>query len=440
MIRAWCGKALRLPIVFWIRVAFGIGASERIDVMEAFFRKARASGFVACAGVVCLALAACSQPVNHRPLSAADFQETSLQEIFEDRFWGDELPPNFEERVSENARLLKERYPGGKDPISGTDPYSRLLAISGGGANGAFGAGVLAGWTESGKRIEFDVVTGVSTGAIIAPFAFLGPDYDEIILDIYASGAREDVFELTFLGGLLFGSALADTAPLRRQIENHVTLELIEAIAEEHEKGRDLYIITTHFDARRPVVWNVGAIAARRDQEAVRLIRKIIQASTAIPVFFPPVPIEFELGERTFTELHVDGGLSHSVFAYPSQIPVARMDEMLGVNFRREIYLIVNSNKQTRYDPAPAGTLSIAGRAVRTLLQNQLNADVERIFRVSRRDGIAFKMISIPESFEATGSTDFDSDYMQAVWDVGKGRGRTGACWRDRPYSIGPEE
>ncbi|MGF1551234.1 MAG: patatin-like phospholipase family protein [Paracoccaceae bacterium] len=386
--------------------------------------------------VVLAALTGCARPVEHRPLSPEAHAATELREVFPHRFWGDEAPDEIERRIRERAPALRARFPEAVDARPEEAPFSRLLAISGGGANGAFGAGLLAGWSESGERVDFGVVTGVSTGAIIAPFAFLGPDYDETLVDIYAAGARDQVFEPTPLGGLLFGSAAADTTPLRRQIERHVTPELIEAIAREYERERQLFIVTTHFDANRPVVWDIGAIATERDDEAVRLIREIIQASAAIPAFFPPVPIAFEHDGQTFTELHVDGGLSHNVFAYPAQIPVGRLDEILGLRFRREIYVIQNSNERLDYSPAPTRLVPIAARAINTLLQNHLNADLERIYWLSRRDGLGFGMVAIPESFEADGSTAFDPVYMRALIEVGREIGRTGTFWRDRPATI----
>ena len=280
---------------------------------------------------------ACSREVQHIPLDPQEFQTTTLTEIHPHRFWGDEAPENLEEKIQANATLLRQRFPDAVNAVAATAPVNRLLAISGGGADGAFGAGLLAGWSESGTRVEFEVVTGVSTGAMIAPFAFLGPAYDDTIVDIYATANPDKVFELALVGGLLLGSAATDTTPLKRQIETYVTLDLINRLADERARARSLFIVTTHFDARRPVVWDIVAIAQGRDDQAVDLIRQIILASAAIPALFPPVPMEFELDGKTFTELHVDGGLSYNIFAYPAQIPVRRLNELLGLTFRREV-------------------------------------------------------------------------------------------------------
>lgn len=382
-------------------------------------------------------LAACSQAVPHIPLSAAEFQQTSLRDIYPHRFWGDAAPKDVEKLVRARGAELRLLYQD-SETGSGQQWTSRLLAISGGGADGAFGAGLLTGWSESGTRVEFEVVTGVSTGAIIALFAFLGSEYDETLIEIYESGTQEKVFQLALFGGLLLGSAATDTTPLALQIERYVTPDLIEAIAREHERGRNLFIVTTHFDARRPVVWDVGAIAEKRNEEAARLIRQIIRASAAIPALFPPVAIEFERDGRTFTELHVDGGVSHNVFAYPAQIPVARLNELLGLDLHREVYVIQNSNVRFPYAPSETDVVSIAQRAVSTLLQNQLNLDVERIHFLAQRDGLVFRMVAIPETFEANGATDFDPTYMRRLIDVGRTLGRSGDFWLDRPPTLEP--
>lgn len=383
-------------------------------------------------------IGACSKAVDHQPLARSQFEQTTFRDTYPHRFWGDQGLEDIERLAQARVPQLRQLYPDAAKSLSVEAPLSRLLAISGGGADGAFGAGLLAGWTESGKRVEFEVVTGVSTGAIIAPFAFLGPDYDETIVDIYANGSSDKVFELALFGGLLLGSAATDTTPLASQIERYITPDLIEEIASENERGRSLFIVTTHFDARRPVVWDIGAIAEARDANALKLIRQIIRASAAIPALFPPVPIEFESNGQMFTELHVDGGLSHNVFAYPAQIPVARLNEILGLTFRREIYVIQNSNVRFPYAPAPTTVVPISQKAISTLLQNQVNADVERIYFLAERDDVDFRIAAIPEDFEADGATDFDPEYMNALIDVGRSLGRQGDFWLDRPSTLEP--
>jgi predicted patatin/cPLA2 family phospholipase len=383
-----------------------------------------------------LLLSACAQTVIHHPLSTADYEAMDFADAGgTERWWGDALPPDLEAGLRENAKILRKRFPEAVHATQENAPVQNILALSGGGANGAFGAGVLVGWSESGQRPEFEMVTGSSTGSIIAPFAFLGSEYDDVLLEIYSSVTRDDIYQPKILTGLLSGSALADTTSLQNQIEKYVTQELVAAIAVEYQKNRTLFMVTTHFDAMRPMIWNIGAIATNGGPDATALIRKVILASSAIPIMFPPVPIEWEKDGKHFTELHVDGGVTRNVFAYPAQISVKQIEKIQGLTFRKKIFVIQNSNSQLRYEPAKTGVMSIAGRAVKGLLQNKGNADVERIYYLSQRDDIAFNMIEIPNSFVADGATDFDPDYIAELLALGRATGKRGDFWYDKPPS-----
>ena len=111
----------------------------------------------------------------------------------------------------------------GKADLNQTSNY---LSLSGGGDNGAFGAGLLVGWTEQGSRPEFNLVTGISTGALIAPFAYLGKDYDPILREVYTQIKPSDVFKSRgFLSGF-FGDGLADTTPLYGLISKYIISKL----------------------------------------------------------------------------------------------------------------------------------------------------------------------------------------------------------------------
>jgi predicted acylesterase/phospholipase RssA len=380
---------------------------------------------------VALLAAACTTEVAHSPLTAKQFRNVELRGVYPFRIWGDEAPENIEKLMAARIEQTRERY---ADREGG--PAQRLLALSGGGANGAFGAGLLSGWTETGTRPDFDIVTGVSTGAILAPFAFLGPGYDRQLVDIYRTGSQEKVFKPNPLLKVALGSAALDTTPLKKQIDQYFTSDLVAAIAQEHQRGRNLFIITTHLDANRPVVWDIGAMALAGGSEHLQMIRRVILASASIPGLFPPVPIQFEHQGHTFTELHVDGGVSHNVFAYAPQIPIARLNALFGADIRREIYVIVNGNLRLPYSPAPTGSLSISARAVGTLLQNHLNADLERIYFLAQRDGIDFKMVAIPQFFAASGAAGFDTSYMRTLLSLGQAIGRKELFWETSPPSL----
>ena len=211
------------------------------------------------------------------------------------RAWGDEVSEVFTAFALESIK--QEKAALGKDF---TKKPAHFLALSGGGDDGAFGAGVLCGWTAHGDRPQFKLVTGISTGALIAPFAFLGSSYDDTLRHLYTSITSEDIFRMKSLLTVLWRDSIADTAPLARQLEHYVDEALLAEVAAEHKKGRRLIIGTTQLDAQRLVLWNMGAIAASGDPEAIKLFRKIMLTSASIPAAFPPQYIRVEQG-ATFT-------------------------------------------------------------------------------------------------------------------------------------------
>jgi predicted acylesterase/phospholipase RssA len=204
-------------------------------------------------------------------------------------------------------------------------PPENVLALSGGGDNGAFGAGLLVGLTESGTRPSFKAVTGISAGALLAPFAFLGPDYDPVLKEITTIEQRDVFIKRPFLAAIV-SDAVSDTTPLKRLIAAHVNQALVERIAEEYGRGRALAIITTDLDAGVQVVWNIGAIAESRHPQAVALIRQILLASAAIPAAFPPVMFDVTVDGAAHQELHVDGGAITQTFLYPATVPLGKLN------------------------------------------------------------------------------------------------------------------
>ncbi len=377
-------------------------------------------------------LSGCSRVLVHRPLEREIYEKIDVNDAGPPyRWWGDVAPSD-----ATFLRLsgMMDDQPS-DDVQKGAISTFNFLAISGGGANGAFGVGILAGWTESGQRPEFDVVTGASTGAIIAPFAFLGPDYDEVMWEIYYKTRRNDIFKPKFLSGLFGGAALTDTDSLKKQIDHYVDAELVEEIAVEYKKGRNLFIVTTHFDALRPMIWDVGRISVTQGEHAVDLIRQVILASSAIPVLFPPVLIEQEHHGELFTEMHVDAAVSRNVYAYPVQIKLGDIDNRLGVHTKRRIFVLQNANSELGYGPVRAEVLKMAERALKGLLQKKGNADIERIYYLAQRDQFDFNMIEIPPEFVADGATDFDGEYMAELLQLGYDIGIQGGFWFEKPVS-----
>jgi predicted patatin/cPLA2 family phospholipase len=307
-------------------------------------------------------------------------------------------------------------------------PPASFLVISGGGDGGAFGAGVLNGWTRSGKRPVFKLVTGVSTGALIAPFAFLGPNYDGRLQRLYTSLSFRDVATRRWFVSVLYRDALADTAPLRELVEKYVTQGMIDAIAAEHAKGRILLIATTNLDVRRPVIWNVTEIAATRRPDALQLIHKILIASSAIPGTFPPVMIDVEVGEKTYQEMHVDGGTSSQLFVYPAAVKLSELAMR-----ERALYIIRNARLDPEWAQVDRRTLPIALRAISCLVQNQGLGDLYRIFSIAQRDHVDFNLTFIPPSFKMQKKADFDTKFMQALYERGEEMGAEGIHWLKHP-------
>ena len=255
------------------------------------------------AAVLVGSLYGCAGTPPRNPLPLELTNRAGIPGIPEARFWGDEWPRFSMERFETFSDDDFKRY----FPAI-YDTEHNYLTISGGGANGAFGAGLLAGWTAAGTRPEFSMVTGISTGALSAPFAFLGPNYDDQLKAVYTTTSTAQIARKRNVIAAAFTDSMVDTAPLREMIRSYIDSDIIEAIAREHARGRRLYIGTVNLDASRSVIWSIGAIAASDYPRKEELIRDVLQASASIPVAFPPVVIPVEVDGRTFDEMHVDGG------------------------------------------------------------------------------------------------------------------------------------
>lgn len=299
-----------------------------------------------------------------------------------------------------------------------------------GGQHGAYGAGVLNGWTASGNRPKFDIVTGISTGALIAPFAFLGPEYDDRIERFYTQSTTRDVVRLD-LGGALFGKGfLAKTTPLRAAIERELSDDVINKIAQEHAKGRRLFVGTTNIDAERPVTWDVGAIAMIGNEESRQLIRQVVLASASIPVVFEPVSIPVTDGDILREELHVDGGLTREVFAYPHGIEMRKLLKRSGLSGRQNrIWVIHNKKLEAHYTPQAENATAVAHRAFELLIRAQSIGDIERIVEQGARDGLVTNLTWIPVEFDVQPEEAFDKDYMTKLFALGRFAGQQKDAW-----------
>lgn len=319
---------------------------------------------------------------------------------------------------------------------TGPLPPANYLAISGGGENGAYGAGLLVGWTEAGTRPEFKLVTGVSTGALTAPFAFLGPAYDQQLKEVYTTISAKDVLEERGLLAAVFNDAMADNAPLQLLVAKYVTEDMLKAIAVEHEKGRILLIGTTNLDARRGVIWDIGKIAEYGGPGALELVRKLLIASAAIPGAFPPMMIDVEVNGTKYQEMHVDGGASAQVFVYPPQLRLAELSAQSGIKRERNMYIIRNARLDPDWADTERQTLTIAGRAVASLIQTQGTGDLYRIYAIAQRDGVDFNLAYIPATFDVPLPEPFDRHYMEELFKLGYEQGRAGYQWQKEPPGL----
>ena len=321
---------------------------------------------------------------------------------------------------------------GHKGPL----PPAHFLALSGGGDNGAFGVGLLNGWTESGARPQFKVVTGVSTGALIAPFAFLGGKYDAQVKGIFTGISTKDVLSERSVLAAVLDDAMADNRPLWGLTEKHVTETMLRDIAAEHAKGRILLIGTTNLDTRRGVIWNIGKIAASGHPKALALFRSILIASSAIPGAFPPVLIEVEAKGQRFHEMHVDGGASAQVFLYPPQYKLGELAAAAGIKRERKLYIIRNAYMHPEWSEVERRTMTIAGRAIASLIQTQGRGDLFRIFALAQRDHVDFNLAYIPATFTAPHKEEFDNEYMRQLFQLGFDLAKAGYPWEKIPPGM----
>jgi len=313
-----------------------------------------------------------------------------------------------------------------------------FIAISGGGDNGAYTAGLMNGWTAAGTRPEFKVVTGISTGALIAPLAFLGPKYDATLKEVYTTITPKDVLEArTLLGGFL-SDAMADNAPLWKLTRKTVTEDLLKEIAAEYAKGRFLLIATADLDARRGIIWDMGKIASYGGSKALDLFVSVMIASASIPGGFPPTMIDVEVDGKPYQEMHVDGGTMAQVFAYPAAIRLNELALAAGVSRERRLYVIRNARLDPDWAQVERSTMSIAGRAVASLIHTQGIGDLYRIYATAQRDGVDFNLTFIPPTFKFPHKEEFDNEYMRKLYDVGYDFGVKGLPWMKVPPGFEP--
>jgi len=383
----------------------------------------------------------CSKMAPHpyNPLPQQLENQAQMPGFNDVRAWGDSYSSNLQNSATLSIRQEQAAHHG-KLPVEMDG-----LALSGGGQDGAFGAGLLCGWTKSGTRPQFKLVTGISTGALIAPFAFLGPAYDAQLKIAYTTLSDRNIYTphnpvliLLALLNLKSLPSLAKNTQLIELIEKMLDENMLKQIAAEHRKGRRLIIGTTQFNAQRLVLWDMGAIATRGTPEALQLFRKILLASASIPVTFPPQYFKVIAGGKTFDEMHVDGGVESEVILFESAIRPFAQNEGFNKHRSRKLYIIRNQRVSPQWQYVNPEIKYMALRAISSLTKSQGIGDLYRLYADAKRDGIDYNLAYIPLDFTLMPKSSYDTVYMNQLFDKGYELGRKGYDWKKYPPDFQP--
>lgn len=382
-------------------------------------------------------LTGCAADLGNMPhVPAALVEKAEIESLPNVRYWGDSKPGSYGDLARQRIEIVRRSL--GPD-ASRIRRAINILTISGGGSDGAFGAGLLVGWTQNGTRPQFDFVTGISTGAMMAPLAFLGPRYDRKLKEAYTTLGTEDVATPQVFAAIVgLSSSLASTKPLEEMIAKYMTVEMLAEIGREHLKGRILMIGTTNLEAQRSVIWDIGALAVSRHPRALELVRKIILASAAIPGAFPPVEIDVTIEGRRYQEMHVDGGVTRQVFLYPPGFTPQEIDKGIGWKVNRRLFILRNAKISPEFKQIKKQLLPIASRSISTLIKTQGIGDLYEIHTLAKRDGVDYHLAYIPEDFALESKDAFDKAYMNELFHRGYELGRRGYVWSKLPPGLGP--
>jgi Patatin-like phospholipase len=343
----------------------------------------------------------------------------------------DATPPGFHETVRYVAdsqatyRMRSKQVRARLHEAMGRGPLN-MLALSGGGAGGSFGAGVLVGWSRRGTRPQFDIVTGVSVGALYAPYAFLGSSWDDQLVRAFPRSRLEHLLQHSLLS-TLFGASLYRGKPLHDLVDGFVTPELLEAVARESSKGRLLLVATADLDKQAMVIWDLGAVARQGDDRARQLFRDVLIAAASIPGVFPPVMIQVQRGGATFAEMHADAATINSLFVAPEAalFPMESVRWLHGDN----LYLIINGQLGGAHQTTPLGTLPIFKRGLDVLAHSAMRSDFALTYGFAVRNEMNMRVAYIPDQYPYGGALDFHYVHMRALFDYAAECAADGELW-----------
>lgn len=314
----------------------------------------------------------------------------------------------------------------------------RVLALSGGGANGAYGAGVMVGWSKAGDRPSFDLVTGVSTGALIAPLAFAGPRWDARLSAAYHDPGLRDLTRGRLTA--LYLPSLFSSSALKRLLDRYIDGELLSAISVERGNGRTLLVATTDLDSQKTIIWDLTAIAAWAQEpgefaEALKLFRTVLLASASIPGVFPPTLIGLQSEPGRPAEMHVDGGVGASFFLVPESLSLWKPDEAMRPT---DLYVLINGKIGSTFEYTRGAAGPVLARTFDTLGRAQARTQLIAAAAFAERSGSPVSVATVPDRQPAN-PVDFSPGNMGALFDLGERRALSHRAFRPILHAMDPD-
>ena len=400
------------------------GRPQRVTgVVESMSRTK--SALICGAAALGLSVGGCASTTPRIPYTLAEGQAADVPGMPADvRFYADSpafVYERFRQGVVAQAQARHE-------PVT-------YLALSSGGSDGAFGAGFLKGLSESHQRPQFTIVSGISTGALMAPFVFLGQGYDGTLQDLYTNGYASALVKDVSVLNAVVGNAFVDSDKLGKFIARYIDQGVLDAVAAEHRKGRRLIVVTTNIDQQRSVIWNMGAIADSHAPNALSLFRQVLAASASIPALFPPRLIEVESGGRKFQEMHVDGATVRQVYVAPDELIFG--GKSAGPSPVKDLYILVNNKIDPSFQVVENNTVSLAARGLSTILKREGRNNVLSSYAYATSHGmgyhIAFIDADAPEAPSTDAAEQFSTEYMTTLFARGEAKGRMTGPWLSHP-------
>lgn len=314
--------------------------------------------------------------------------------------------------------------------IDGIKTYP-VLIIGGGVSNSAYGIGLLHGWLKEGLRPVFKIITGYSSGSLIALATFAGKDYEDRLAELFTSISTKDVVKQNGVFGILFGNAVNSSALFAKKIDNIVDEGLMAKVAQEHAKGRRLYVGTSDLDAQGFVIWDMGALASKGGIDSVKMFRKIILASCSFSSMLPPVFFQVEAGGKRYDEMHADGGVIGGIF-YVYQL----MEGVKFREFRTRLYILNCCYMSPHSKQIEDNLTAIISRTIETNGSSKMSGDTYRIYAFAKERGWDYNLAYIPEDFMPEQKEMFDKQEMRRLFKRGYDDAIVGYKWHKAPPGL----